>query len=246
MRSTTRSGDRDAQPDKAVRPGSGEKARIVFDELVRSRDRLADLPAPTAQDLERVQQIMHEVYWHLMTPPKGARTELALSEDDKRQLVACARDRDTDVYVATVGLLALKLSARGAASRYAVAQLDVIRDALDALMFDYRRPKGEIVKMLRGLRSDIDDRIAYAKAQRETGYRFLTRPEAYRARKDKSETPDRFFQRVYGSHVARGLTQADIRRADPAFYNVLHVWCTRHQRKLGSLVPTRRPRRQRR
>jgi hypothetical protein len=39
------------------------------------------------------------------------------------------------------------------------------------------------------------------------------------------------------------LSQAVIRKADPRFYNVLHVWCVRHQRRIASLVPGTRMKR---
>ncbi|MCP1839112.1 hypothetical protein ACVIHI_007974 [Bradyrhizobium sp. USDA 4524] len=53
-----------------------EAAYVLFSELVATRDRLAGLPPPTPQDLERVEQAMHEVIWYFITPPPGERTEL--------------------------------------------------------------------------------------------------------------------------------------------------------------------------
>jgi hypothetical protein len=125
----------------------------------------------------------------------------------------------------------------------AAVQLDAIRDGLDSLTFDYRAPKRDTLAALREIRTDVDARIAYVRSHPKSGYRFPERPERYNDRKDKSERADGFFQRVYAMHVPRGLTQADIRRVDPAFYNVLHVWCTRHGRKLSAFVPATRVRR---
>jgi hypothetical protein len=137
-------------------------------------------------------------------------------------------------------LLARKLALQRRTADLASSQLDALKDALDALTFDYRVTKRTTLTLLRDIKSDLEARIDYVLAFRKTGYRFLERPESYRSRKDKAERPDQFLRRVYGSHVRRGLTQADIRKVDPAFYNVLHVWCTRHKRKLASLVPAAR------
>lgn len=223
--------------------GRSDDASVLYDEIVKARDRLAELPALTPQDLEGVAQAMHEVIWYLITPPVGAKTELALAPETKRSLVQAARNRDIDLYVTVTALLARKLALQRRTADLASAQLDVLKDALDALTFDYRIPKRATLTLLRDIKSDLEARIDYVLAFRKTGYRFLERPESYRSRKDKAERPDQFLRRVYGSHVRRGLTQADIRKVDPAFYNVLHVWCTRHKRKLANLVPATRPRR---
>jgi hypothetical protein len=124
----------------------------------------------------------------------------------------------------------------------AATKLAAIGDALDALTFDYRTSKKRVIDTLRGLRADLDARIAYVSGLRRPAYRFTHMPERYNNRSDKRERPDQFFKRVYASHVARGLTQADIRQTDPKFYNVFHVWCTRNRRKLASFVPPARTR----
>ena len=219
-----------------------KEAYVLYDELLRSRDRLAELPPLTPGDLESVGSAMHELIFFLITPPAGAKTELPLSERAKQALLGAARDRELDLYVTMVALVARKLAARPREG-WASVQLDQLREALDALTFDYNAPKRETLSMLREIRGDLDGRIAYVRAYRKTGYRFSQRPEAYGGRANKAESPDQFFRRIYGPHVQRGLTQADIRKVDPAFYNVLHVWCSRHKRKMSSLVPATRQRR---
>jgi hypothetical protein len=223
--------------------GRSDDASVLYDDIVKVRDRLAELPPLTPQDLESVAQAMHEVIWYLITPPAGAKTDLPLGPETKHSLVQAARNRDIDLYVTVTALLARKLALQRRETNLASAQLDTLKDVLDILTFDYRVPKRVTLTLLRDIKSDLEARIAYVLAFRKTGYHFLERPESYRSRKDKGERPDQFFRRVYGSHVRRGLTQADIRKVDPAFYNVLHVWCTRHKRKLASLVPATRPRR---
>jgi hypothetical protein len=234
----------DGRADERRFPGDrpAEEARILYDELVRSRDRLADLPPLTPLDLEGVLQALHEVVWFMITPPVHASTPLTLPKESKATLLKAARNRGLDVYVIAVALIARKLAMRGTDNGLPAVQLDAIRDGLDVLTFDYRVPKRKTLTTLRDLRADVDARIAYVSAYRKAGYKFLEPPERYKQRKDKTERAYKFFQRVYASHVLRGLTQADIRHVDPAFYNVLHVWCTRHKRKLSSLVPATRGR----
>jgi hypothetical protein len=219
-----------------------ECAQTLYAELTRSRDRLAELPPLTPLDLEAVAQVLHELIWFLMTPPVRATTPLALSAKTKASLVKAARNRELDCYVTVIGLLVRKAAQQGSDTRMASMQVDTIRDALDALTFDYRSSKRSTIEVLRQLRTDVEARIAYVIAQRQSGYKFPALPELYARRKDKRERADKFFQRVYAIHVPRGLAQADIRRVDPAFYNVLHVWCSRHDRKLASLVPASRTR----
>jgi hypothetical protein len=221
----------------------GEDLDLLFDELVRSRDRLAELSPPTPSELERVSAAMHEVIWYLITPPRSVMTALPLSEAKKVALLRAARDRDADLFVAAVALVTQKLALAKPGGKTAANQLADLKDLLDALTFDYRVPKKDTIALLRELGSDIDARIAYVRAYRPGGYRFLEQPESYGNRQTKTERPDQFFERVYGPHVRRGLTQADIRRIDPAFYNVLHVWCTRHNKRMAGLVPATRPRR---
>lgn len=218
-------------------------AYVLFSELVATRDRLASLPPLTPQDLERVEQAMHEVIWYFMTPPRGHHTELPLPDQAKAVLLASVRDRSLDLYVATVALLAQKLAASDREPSTLRGELAALRDGLDALTFDHRATKTSLLAVLRDLRKDLDERIAHVAATPPSSYRFGTPPETYKSRKKRSETPDQFFGRVYAPHVPRGLTQADIRRADPGFYNVLHVWCSRHGKKLAGLVPGTRARR---
>ncbi|MCP1839113.1 hypothetical protein ACVIHI_007973 [Bradyrhizobium sp. USDA 4524] len=139
--------------------------------------------------------------------------------------------------------MAQKLAASDREPSSLRGELAALRDGLDALTFDHRATKTSLLAILRDLRKDLDELIAYVAATPPSGYRFAVSPEKYRARKNRSETPDQFFARVYAAHVPRGLTQADIRKADPAFYNVLHVWCSRHEKKLSGLVPGTRARR---
>ena len=230
------------KPDEGSREND---AVVLYDELVSTRDRLADLPPLTPLDLEEVARLMHEVVFFLITPPRGAAVPLPLPERTKEQLVAAARDRNLDLYVTAIALLTRKAALRRDDGDQPPAQLDGIRNALDALTFDYRRPKRETLGRLspRAIRSDLDARIGYSTGFRNSGYQFRELPETYAARPNKNERPHQFFQRVYAAHVQRGLTQADIRKVDPAYYNVLHVWCTRHKRKLSALVPATRARR---
>ena len=137
----------------------------------------------------------------------------------------------------------LRQATRIGDDRIHAVQLDIFNYILDALTFDRRVKKIDAITILKGMKTDLNLRITYVRTCRETGYRFQELPEKYANRKNKNERPDQFFRRVYASHVPRGLTQADIRRTDPAYYNVLHVWHTRHERKLKCLVPSSRARR---
>ena len=219
--------------------GQSEELSVLFDHLVRSRDRLADLPPLTPQDLERVDRARHEVRFYLLSPPLHVRAELPASDERRVGLVAALHNREADLFAALVGLVAQKLALAPIGQRQADV-LSGLTDALDAITFDYRRPKRDTLTMLRRLREDLEGRLGYVKGLRPSGYRFASKPELYRDRRDKAERPDRFFDRVYRPHVPRGLTQADIRLVDPAYYNVLHVWCSRHGRSMASLVPASR------
>jgi hypothetical protein len=219
-----------------------EDAYVLYEEIVGTRDRVADLGAVIPKDMETAAQALHEVTGYLLTPPQRANTELRLPEPKKRALIAAARNPEIETFVSAVALVALRLGKRGNAAATVAHQLAIIGDALDSISFDYRTPKRSVLAILRRLREDIEARIAHQRESRRGGYQFRIRPPLYGKRSDKTEKPDQFFQRVYARHVARGLTQADIRRADPKFYNVLHVWCVRHERKLSSLVPAARSR----
>lgn len=234
----------------AARPGSGwtehsdqsEELYLLYDHLVRSRDRLADLPPVTPQDMERVDRARHEVIFHVLTPPLHVKSDLPATAEQRAALVAAANDRKGDLFVGLVALVAQKVAVAESGRATRTGTLDVLRDALDIITFDYRTAKRDVVAMLRDLREDLDGRLAYVKGFRATGYRFLEKPELYKSRADKRERADHFFERVYRPHVRRGLTQADIRLIDPAYYNVLHVWCSRHGRAMSSLVPASRAR----
>jgi hypothetical protein len=216
-----------------------EAVYLLYDDLIRSRDRLAGLGPATPQDMERVDIARHEVMFHLLTPPLHMASDLPVSRDARIALVGAARDRAIDLFVGLIALVAQKVAASQRTRASRTGTLSVLGDALDALTFDYRAPKKETLGLLRQLRED-SGRIAYVKGVRPAAYRFSERPELYRDRADKRETPDRFFERVYRAHARRGLTQVDIRLVDPAYYNVLHVWCNRHERSLASLVPPSR------
>jgi hypothetical protein len=221
---------------------SAEDIGTLFEELVRSRKRLAELSPLTGQDIESARRAVHELVWYLLTPSPHDETLLSLPQDKKAVLFDAAHNRDLDLYVLATSVLARKLALQGSARSIAIDQVDIIRDALDKLTFDYLSPKKETLATLREIRADLDARIGYVSRSRTPGFRFLEQPERYSERKDKRERPDQFFRRVYGQHVPRGLTQRDIRHIDPKFYNVLHVWCTRHERKLASFLPPARSR----
>jgi hypothetical protein len=143
---------------------------------------LADFSPLTPLDLEQVARAMHEVVFFLITPPRGAETPLPLPDRTKAQLVTAARNRDLDLYVTAVALLARKAALRRGDGDQPVAHLDSLRNALDALIFDYRRPKRETLATLRAVRSDLDARIGYVADFKNAGYRFRELPEAYAAR----------------------------------------------------------------
>ncbi|MEA2876440.1 MAG: hypothetical protein QOF14_1636 [Hyphomicrobiales bacterium] len=214
---------------------------VLYDELLRSRDRLAGLPPLTSADLAPVAQAMQEVVWYFLTPPPSAKTELRISQSAKADLLRSARDRSGDLYVTVIGALALKLGTRRRPSTVN-AELEAINAGLDSLTFDTRATKKATLERLAHIRDQLDDRIAYVKGSRRKAFRFARPPELYKNRKVRSEKPERFFRRVYGADLERGLTQADIRDADPAFYNVLHVWCSRNGKRLASMVPASRNR----
>lgn len=220
-----------------------EQAVTLYKEILMSRDRLAELPPLTGRDLELCQFALHETVWFFMTPPKWAATELPLPDDVKRQLRTAAETRENDLYVVVVALIALKLWRKQETSLSLTENLEALTDLLDLLSFDHKRPKRTILETLRELKADIDARIAHVTEARAKGFAFPEPVEIYAARKNKREKPDQFFRRVYSRYVSLGLTQADIRKSDPAFYNVFHVWCSRNGRRPESYIPAKRPRR---
>lgn len=232
------------QPEKQI---SGERlfneqVLTLYSELVTSRDRLAPLPPVTSRDLAVSQMALHEVVWLFMTPPKGAATTLPLPDWLKDQLRELAQARSLDLYATVVALIAIKL-ARERTSLNLADDLDNFTDLLDTLTFDHRRPKRAVIDSLRKLKTEIDARIAFVVAERAKGFTFPSSVELYSDRKNKREPPDQFFRRVYAKYAAQGMTQADLRKADPAFYNVFHVWCSRNRRSPASFAPATRQRR---
>lgn len=225
-------------------PGSfpavaGEPIGAIYDELIRNRERLSHLPPLVAKDLAPVKNAMHEVVWFFLTP--GATATLKVPDRLREEVARAARDRSRDIYTILVSAIALKLSGRRAKESAAILAED-IRDGIDSLAFDFRATKAVTLTRLLDIKAHLEERIAYVRQSRRKAFRFQTPPEKYRDRAKKSETPERFLLRVYGSDLKRGLTQADIRDADPAFYNVLHVWCSRRGKKMANLVPASRAR----
>jgi hypothetical protein len=217
--------------------------RTLFDELVHSRDRLADLPPLTAGDMECAERALHEARWFFITPPKGRKTTLDLPAPTKAALLTAAGDANSELFVLAVAVIASKLAAARGSTSNRVESLDRLIDLLDELSFDDRLPRRSAIDQLRKLRSEIDDRIAALRHEKKKPLKFDPPPEKYADRARKAEKPDAFLKRVYGHHIKRGITQADIRRADPAFYNVLHVWCVRNKKIISQIVPPERTRR---
>ncbi len=213
----------------------------LYDALLGTRDRLAGLPPLTRQDVQAITLALHEVVWFCLTPAHAKTLEHAAPKTADAEFVQAARDRSGDLYTTIVAAVAIKL-AGPRVGLTPTAILDGLTDHLDALTFDLRSTKRATLGLLARARKEVDDRLAFVRARRPGGFQFAKPPELYRNRSEKKETPDRFLKRVYGADVRRGLTQADIRRADPAFYNVLHVWAARHKRLLSRLVPASRTR----
>jgi hypothetical protein len=186
---------------------------------------------------------MHEVVFSLYSPPLDRAADLPVDRATRERLVRAARDRGIDDYVVLCALVAQKLALASGAQRNVRDMAVAIGELLDALAYDVRAPKRDTLAALAQLKKDIEARAAHVRQQRLGGYQFLDPPELYRDRADPKERPDAFFNRVYRSHVRRGLTQADLRRADPAFYNVLHVFCSRAGRKMTAFAPPQRARR---
>lgn len=226
---------RTKRPDRAKQAPSQTAISILYEELAASRDRLAGLGPLRRGDIELVEQALHEVVWYFLTPSRNVSTTLALPSTVKAQLVRTARNRTLDVFVSAVALFALKLGTVDRVKRRS-SNVDRISDLLDELAFDDFQSKQETITLLRALKSEIDSRITFVKNTRRKTLR-LEGVETYSTRTNKKERPDQFFKRVYARHLPRGLTQADIRREDPAFYNVFHVWCSRNRRRMDSFVP---------
>lgn len=232
-RSATRSKAHDTPPHDPI--------FAMFEEIVRSRDRLAGLSPLTAKDLASITVAMHEIVWAVLRPPRGAPGESGVPIALRSEFARAARDRSGDLYTMLVAALAMKLA--GAPSRQTAALLaDDVRDGIDGLAFDFRATKVRTLELLGLIKVHVEDRIAHLRNSRREPYRFMEVPERYKDRPNKRERPDRFLRRVYGAELKRGLTQADIRDVDPAFYNVLHVWCSRHGKRMTALVPTSRAR----
>jgi hypothetical protein len=143
-----------------------EDAYVLYEDIVGTRDRVADLGATPPKDMETAARALHEMVSYLLTPPPQAKTELRLPDPIKQELIAAARDRDIERFVLTVALLALKLGKRESETATLAHQLVVIGDALDSISFDYRTPKRSILATLRHLRDDIDARISHQRESR--------------------------------------------------------------------------------
>ena len=209
---------------------------MLFDELLRARDRLAGLSPLTPADLSPVAVALHEVVWFFMAASKADRPRPLPSA-----LKRLSHDRAADLYATLVATLAVKLTGLNR-RQTAASVIQGISDGLDTLTFDFRATKAETLERLTRIRTDITERIRHIRHTRRPPFRFNTPPEKYSDRKVRSENPERFLRRVYGIELERGLTQADIRATDPGFYNVLHVWCTRHGKPLAKLLPPSRMR----
>lgn len=213
----------------------------IYEEVIGGRDRLAGLPPLTAQDLSSITLAMHEAVWFFLRPPRSGERAPTLPTHTLGGLTLAARDRSGDLFTTLVAALALKLAGRRIGHTAATLAEDVL-DGIESLTFDFRATKATTLDRLSAIKAHVDDRIAYVRRTRRRRFAFSKPPERYRDRPNKRETPDRFLRRVYGADLKRGLTQADIRDADPRFYNVLHVWCTRHRKRMADLVPTSRAR----
>jgi hypothetical protein len=128
-----------------------ENACVLYEELVGTRDRIADLGAINPKDMETVARALYEVVGYLLTPPPRAKTELRLPQATKHELAAAARSRKIETFVFAVALVALKLGKRENAAVTVAHQLAIIGDALDSISFDYRTPKRSILTTLRRL-----------------------------------------------------------------------------------------------
>lgn len=221
-------------------PDSAESALLAYDHLLLHRDRLAGLAPLSRHELDVAMLALHEAVQFFLAQRSGA-TIAELPADALDQLVAASRERSADPFTILVAALAIKL----AAPRTRLTASDIIdglNDYLDTITFDVRATKRATLGLLAQARKEVDARIMHVRAGPPKAYRFVQIPEQYREREDKTEKPDQFFRRVYAAEVKRGMTQADLRRADPAFYNVLHVWCVRNKRLMSRLIPTSRPR----
>ena len=216
-----------------------EDVRLAYEELLASRDRLAGLPPITREDFNDLALALHETVFYCLTAPAG-RSTLPLPQEKTESFLAAARSPDAFLFVSVVAVLAAKIATTRTRGGNLAGQLRLITNALDALAFEYRVPKRELLAALREVQGEVGTRIAEVKAAKSTRFRFSQEPEIYAKRKDKAETPEHFFKRVYAQDVPRGLTQSDIRRVDPAFYNVFHVWCSRHAKRMSRFVPTSR------
>lgn len=220
--------------------GAEQPIYALYDELVRTRDRLAGLAPLTSKDLAPVAQALHEVVWYFLRTPAGKKSD-AMPDNLIAEFGRAARDRSSDVYTSTVAALAVKLAEKRI-RQTAISLVADIQDDLDSLTFDFRATKSATLDRLTQIKEHLEDRIKHVRGTRRRPYRFAVPPEKYKDRKSKTENPEQFLRRVYGADLRRGLTQADIRDADPAFYNVLHVWCSRHRKRMANLIPSSRAR----
>jgi len=218
--------------------GFNEHVTALYGRLLQMRTRFASLAPLTPRDLDLAAQVMHEVFVYMLGVHQNP-SDWPLSAASCATLETAARNRDLDLYVMVVAVLSAKAAKAKEKPEFRANQMDAIADALDALTFEHGITKTALLELFRDLKEDLAKRIAWIKANHVTGYNFPKAPELYRDRRNKKEKPDEFFRRVYAPHVPRGMTQADIRRVDPAFYNGFHVWCARHEKHLSHFVPPR-------
>lgn len=217
-----------------------EDALVAFDELVRARPRLAGLAPLSRRELDAATVALHEAVMHFLSRRQGAPAGPSAGNAADRLLKA-ARNRSTYAFTVLVAALAIKVSGSRTAETPNL-MIEELTDYLDGIAFDVRATRRATLARLKRVRIEVDARIRHVRESPPAAFQFVAQPELYGGRADKTETPEKFFKRVYGPEVRRGMTQADLRRVDPAFYNVLHVWCSRNKRLISRLVPASRRR----
>ena len=103
--------------------------------------------------------------------------------------------------------------------------LEIVQSVID----DERIPKRETIATMTELKAEITKRIVALKRRHNKPFVFQQKIPKYAHRDDKSENPKEFLLRVYGAYLPRGLKPVQIGYEDPAFYNVLHAWCSRRK-----------------
>ena len=103
------------------------------------------------------------------------------------------------------------------------------REILQRLIDNERLSKTETIAALTELKMEITTKIVALRFRRTKPFAFPRKMQKYGDRYDKKEKPKEFLLRVYGTYLRRGLKPAQVRYEDPAFYNVLHTWCSRNK-----------------